>query len=269
MLREPRGLSTLLVRLQSAAATGQPWSSGAQVAAPQALVPSAAIEPAGHHAVAQQASVQYVQLADGSIQAFRPAFLSAAPSQAAHAPMSATGRMDPSSDRLFAQQPGPAAASTSSAADRPNGQVPLGGQAQRSEPSQTHSHAPSRPLSQGGSRSSIYHAGSNVYQADPLRPPQQPVAELEPAVGAHLDPSTLFIDEVPGDMTKRELAHIFRPFGGFKVRCSASAHQRCTPSFRCNRPWSPFQPLTSTVQPPAPPKHPSLITDIARTKLSV
>lgn len=29
---------------------------------------------------------------------------------------------------------------------------------------------------------------------------------------------TLYVEDVPTDMTKRELSHIFRPFGGFKVR---------------------------------------------------
>jgi hypothetical protein len=30
---------------------------------------------------------------------------------------------------------------------------------------------------------------------------------------------TLYIDDIPLDMSKRELSHIFRPFGGYKVRC--------------------------------------------------
>ena len=30
---------------------------------------------------------------------------------------------------------------------------------------------------------------------------------------------TVFVDNLPEDITRRELAHIFRPFAGFKVRC--------------------------------------------------
>lgn len=36
---------------------------------------------------------------------------------------------------------------------------------------------------------------------------------------------TLYVDDVPLDMQKRELCHIFRPFGGFKVR---PIYSRCT-----------------------------------------
>jgi hypothetical protein len=34
---------------------------------------------------------------------------------------------------------------------------------------------------------------------------------------------TIYIDTLPNDVTKRELAHIFRPFDGFRVGCPALA----------------------------------------------
>jgi hypothetical protein len=43
---------------------------------------------------------------------------------------------------------------------------------------------------------------------------QAPPGPIAPPAHAH---ETLYVDDVPLDMSRRELSHIFRPFGGYKV----------------------------------------------------
>lgn len=49
-----------------------------------------------------------------------------------------------------------------------------------------------------------------------LQPPrgEGPPSAVGPSAAAQ---ETLYVDDIPLDMSKRELSHIFRPFGGYKV----------------------------------------------------
>ena len=56
--------------------------------------------------------------------------------------------------------------------------------------------------------------GPVLNEPPPAAKPQQPLNVPANAV------ETLYVDDIPMDMSKRELAHIFRPFGGYKARWS-------------------------------------------------
>jgi hypothetical protein len=60
--------------------------------------------------------------------------------------------------------------------------------------------------------------GPTPPQIQPYRGQQEgmqgPPGSMAPPTHAH---ETLYVDDIPLDMSKRELSHIFRPFGGYKV----------------------------------------------------
>ena len=76
-------------------------------------------------------------------------------------------------------------------------------------------YAPSQPPSMappGGGPAGVA-GGPPPPMQEPVAPPAKPAAPAVPPNACE----TLYVDDVPLDMSKRELAHIFRPFGGFKV----------------------------------------------------
>lgn len=62
-------------------------------------------------------------------------------------------------------------------------------------------------------------------------PPQMQPPRGEAAPGSMGPPQsaqeTLYVDDIPLDMSKRELSHIFRPFGGYKVRRTTGPRAAC------------------------------------------
>ena len=73
-----------------------------------------------------------------------------------------------------------------------------------------------------------------------------PAAREEPVHVPDNATHSLYFDKLPSDVTKRELAHIFRPFTGFQVRTEgllprtrAPIDARCAPPLPC-LPTAPF-----------------------------
>lgn len=89
----------------------------------------------------------------------------------------------------------------------PMGRVPRQGPQQGGRPSPPQANLPAPPAHEAPRNS-------------------QPAAANNHHNGSGAPIETLFVDCIPLEMTKRELAHIFRPFGGFKVRM-VHPGQRC------------------------------------------
>jgi RNA recognition motif. (a.k.a. RRM, RBD, or RNP domain) len=153
-------------------------------------------------------AIQYVQMPNGSIQAFLPALQSREDNAAAVSPQQSIAvSMYPASGPVVAAPTGSVTASPHGAAARP-AVAP-----QPEQPQVQRVHAPGQLAVEPSWPQR--HSVASPRGAEPTTSAQQTPVKAGPT--SSLDVSTLFVDNLPADMTKRELAHIFRPFGGFKV----------------------------------------------------
>lgn len=158
-------------------------------------------------------NVQYIQLADGSIRAMVPVQgdvtrgpqADAGPSQEPQKPPAALQAPPmsqvnaPSYPNTINSGPPEYAAPYSTVRDQPGGdyQQMIGGPEMRPGVAD-----PGIPL-----ESTV---GRDIPRDSGAVPDQGPVLPADAT-------ETLYVEDVPTDMSKRELSHIFRPFGGFKV----------------------------------------------------